>query len=77
MARTVNGVSTILAGARLICRMVGRFGVGPLEAAFGSELADAVTALVVACEALRAADDQVGQIDQTVPLGPEDTTPGS
>lgn len=77
MGRTVNGVSSILDGARLICRMVGRFGTGPLEAAFGSGLADAVTALVLACEALRVADDLPYQIDQTLPTGPEDIAPGA
>jgi hypothetical protein len=77
MSRTVNGSSSILAAARVICRMVGRFGSSGVRAAFGDELADAVDLLVVACLALSETDDIVGQIDQTVPLGPEDISPGS
>lgn len=72
MARTVNGVSTILYASRIICRMVGRFGVAALAAATTPEMATAVTGLRDACMAFDALDNYPGQIDKVAPDGPED-----
>jgi len=72
MGRTVNGVSSILVGARLICRMVGRFGTAALETATTPELAAAVIALVAACQAFEALDDFPGERDRTEGELPED-----
>jgi len=65
MARSVNGVSSILAGTRLICRIVGRFGTAALAVETTPELAVAVQALVLACHAFEALDDEPGEIDHT------------
>lgn len=70
MARSVNGVSTILYGVRLICRMVGRFGTAALSNQTTPQLAAAVGALVVACQVYEALDDYPGQIDQSGPVYP-------
>jgi len=72
MGRTVNGVSSILEGTRLICRMVGRFGTAALSSATTPELAAAVSALVLACQAFEALDDYPGEIDLTPGDLPED-----
>ncbi len=65
MARNVNGVSTILGAARLICKMVKRFGTAPLAERTSVEFAGAVAALALACTALEAMDDFVNVIDRT------------
>lgn len=65
MPREVNGVQTILKAARLICRMVGRFGTGALGPWTTPEFVAAVEALNVACLALEALDDYPGKIDRT------------
>lgn len=75
MARDLSGTSSILAGARLICRMVRRFGTAGLAARTSADFATAVVALEVACAALEAADDWVGQVDFTAGFGPEDEEP--
>lgn len=72
MGRTVNGVSSILSGSRLICRMVGRFGTAAFETATTPEFATAVAALVVACQAFEALDDYPGERDRTEGALPED-----
>ena len=72
MARTVDGVSTILRAARRICRMVGLFGVGGLSSRTTPAFTAAVTALVAACHALELLDDEPTVIDVTPPLGDED-----
>jgi hypothetical protein len=72
MGRTVNGVSSILVGTRLICRMVGRFGTAALETATTPELAAAVIVLVGACQAFEALDDYPGERDRTEGELPED-----
>lgn len=72
MARTVTGVSSILVGTRLICRMVGRFGTAALAEATTPELAVAVGALVVACHAFEALDNYPGEMENVAPDGPED-----
>lgn len=75
MAGSRTGTPTILRAARTICRMVGAYGAGDLEARTTPAFAAAVTALVSACHALEALDDHVGEIDQTAPFGPEDVEP--
>ena len=75
MAREVIGVSSILKGARLICRIVGRFGTIRLAEKTSPEFAAAVGALVLACQALEALDDQPYTIDSHAPYGDEDRIP--
>jgi hypothetical protein len=77
MARTVNGVSTILTASRAICRVVGIFGTSAFALATNNvpEFAAAVTALVVACRQFDGLDDYAGQIDTSGPAGPEDPPP--
>lgn len=72
MARTVNGASTILASTRKICRMVGLYGPQGIAAATNAQFAAAVVALVAACQAFEALDDEPGQIDRIDPQGVED-----
>lgn len=77
MARQVDGVSSILRAGRVICRMVGRFGVVPLAARTSPELAAAAQALATACLAFEALDDYPGEHDETGPIIPgEDHTGG-
>jgi len=73
MART--GVPTIIASARVICRMVGVYGASGMAAATTPEFAAAVLALVAACNAFTALDDNPAEIDRTTPYGPEDLPP--
>jgi hypothetical protein len=73
MPRVVDGVSTILQGARLICRMVGRFGVAGLVTRTTPEFAAAVEVFVAACIAFEALDDYPLEVDASAPFGPEDT----
>lgn len=66
MARTVNGVSSLIQATRWICRIVGRFGVHAMSTATTPEFAAALTALVAACHAWEALDpDYPGQIDHS------------
>lgn len=65
MARSVNGVSTILRMSHIICRMVGRFGTAALATQTTPELTAAVLVLVSACQAFEALDDYPGQVDHT------------
>lgn len=74
MPRNVTGLQSILRGARLICRMVNRFGLSGLDNWTSEEFKTAVGALVVACEALDAADDFPGAVDRNSP-GYLDGTP--
>jgi hypothetical protein len=66
MARNVDGVTSILKAARVICRMVDRFGVVVLAARTSPEFAAAATALAAACKALEALDNVVDLIDRKV-----------
>lgn len=75
MARTVDGVSTVLRGARLICRMVGRFGTAGLAARTTPAYTAAVIAFVTACQVFEALDDEPGEIDNNAPYGTEDFMP--
>lgn len=65
MARKVTGVSSVLKASRVICRMVGRFGVAQLAASTTNELAQAALALSVACRAFEALDDYPVATDRT------------
>lgn len=71
MART--GSSSIIALVRKICKLVAVFGATDLSARTTPEFAAAVLALVAACNAFTALDDQPAQIDRNPPYGPEDT----
>lgn len=72
MGRTVDGVSSILDAARVICRNYSRFGAAGLITRTTPEFAVAVGAFVLACEALMLVDDQPAVIDREEPLGDED-----
>lgn len=74
MARKVDGASTILKSTRKICRMVGKYGVTGIQTATTPEFALAVSALVLACQAFEALDNEPGEIDPVDPAGPEDPT---
>lgn len=73
MART--GTSTIISAARTICRMVAIYGANDLAVKTTPEMAAAVSALVVACTAFEALDDQPGEIDNVAPLRPGEDGP--
>lgn len=73
MARTVNGFSTIYYLTRKICKIVGVYGTSGMSARFTPEFAAAVLALVAACHAFEALDDQPFEVDNTAGgEGPED-----
>lgn len=59
-----DGVSSILKGSRLICRMVGRYGVVGL-AGYPPEFVAAVVALNAACAVFKALDDNPSESDAT------------
>lgn len=65
MPRNVNGVNSAYRAAKVICRMVSRFGVLPMSSRLSPEFAAAALALTQACMALDALDDYVDQIDRT------------
>ena len=73
MPRNVDGTSSILKAARVICRMVGLFGVARLGANTSPAFAAAVSTFVLACQALEALDDQPYVRDRTAPFAAEDT----
>lgn len=75
MART--GSPTILYAARLICRMVAIYGASDLGTKYTQEFRTAVLALVAACQAFEALDDQPGQIDGTAPIRSGEDLPAS
>jgi hypothetical protein len=71
-----DGSSSILRYSRGICRMVGLYGMAGFNQRYqNAGFAAAVVALVAACQAFEALDDQPGQIDQTLPTGVEDEPP--
>lgn len=72
MARTRTGTSTVLRLVHKICQIVGKFGAADLTSRTNSTYAAAVAALIVACHAFEALDDNPYQIDRTAPRGPED-----
>ena len=60
-----DGSSTILKGARLICRAVSRYGTGGLTGNAPPEFIAAVLALHAACAAFKALDDNPNYRDTT------------
>ncbi len=66
MART--GTSSIIQAVRFICRMVAIYGASDLATRTTPAFKAAVDALVLACAAFEALDDQPGQIDGTPPI---------
>jgi len=71
MPREVNGVQSVLAAARVVSRMVKRFGVTKMAAQLGPDLMAACVALEAAMALFEALDDQPGKKDHT-PGGPGD-----
>lgn len=72
MATKRDGTATILKGARLICRMLGLYGVTGFAARTTPQFAAAVVALELACTAFDALDNYPGEIDAVPPVGVED-----
>lgn len=70
MART--GTPTVIALSRKICKVVGRYGAADLGDRVPEGFRVAVLALVAACLAFEALDDQPGEIDSTGPVNPLD-----
>lgn len=68
MAGSKTGTPTIIRLTRKICRLVAVYGAGNLASTTTAEFAAAVLALVTACHAFEALDDQPGQIDSTEPI---------
>lgn len=67
-----TGAPIIIALVRRICRIVRKYGASDLAAKTTPEFKTAVDALVAACMAFEALDDQPAQVDNTGPRGPED-----
>jgi hypothetical protein len=72
MAGTKTGTPTIIKLARRICRLKGSWGASDLQAKTTPAFKAAVDALVIACMAFEALDEQPAQIDRVAPYGPED-----
>lgn len=68
MAGTKTGSPSIIRLSRKICKLVAIYGAGNLATTATPEFAAAVSALVIACQAFEALDDQPGQIDSTTPI---------
>jgi hypothetical protein len=68
MAGSRTGTSSIIQLTRKICTMVNVYGASDLASRTTTQFATAVTALVAACTAFEALDDQPGQIDHTTPI---------
>lgn len=64
MARQVTGTQGILKAARVICRLVNRFGTAKLAAMTSAEFAAAASALAGACMLLEATDNFIAVIDR-------------
>ena len=77
MSGSKTGTGTIIRLSRRICRIVNRFGAADLALVSTPEMAAAVAALVIACEAFRLIDDFPGEIDQSGPQEDIDETPGA
>lgn len=65
MAGTRTGTASIIVYARKICRLVHSYGATDLGVRATPEIAAAVEALVVACDAFNLLDDFPGQTDNT------------
>ena len=68
MAGTKTGTPSIIRLSRKICKIVAVYGAGNLATVATPEFAEAVAALVIACQAFEALDDQPGQVDSTLPI---------
>jgi len=65
MAGSKTGTPSIIRLVRRICSIVGRYGAGNLATVTTPAHAEAVMALMVACQAFEALDDFPGQIDSS------------
>lgn len=65
MARKIDGTQSTLRAARLISRMVRKYGAAKMAAALGPELWPACVVLELAVAAFDAMDDHSGLIDHT------------
>lgn len=63
--RVRTGVSSILKGVRLICRVAEKFNTVAYVNTVNPQLAVAIQAVVTACAGLRALDDFPGEIDNS------------
>jgi len=72
MAGSRTGTPLIIALVRKICRLVSVYGASDLSAKTTPEFRSAVMALMAACAAFEALDDQPAQVDNTGARGPED-----
>lgn len=78
-----NGVQTIWAASRKICRVASKFNTVSKLSLINPNLAAAVAAIVAACDAISSLDDYPFEIDSSAPeVGPgkragEDTEVGS
>ena len=72
MGGSRTGTPTVVYLVRHICRIVSKLGVADLAAKTTPQFAAAVSALVLACQAFEALDDQPYQVDNTAPRGPGD-----
>lgn len=66
MAKT--GTPSIIKYSRKICKMVGTYGASDLGTKTTPAMQTAVLALVTACLAFEALDDNPGEIDNTAPF---------
>lgn len=64
-ARVRTGLSTILKGVRLICRVAEKFNTVAYINTINPQLAVAISAVVTACQGLKALDDFPGEIDRS------------
>lgn len=71
-----TGSSTVIRLTRKICRVVGVYRAADLPLRTTVQFAVAVNALIAACQAWEALDDQPGEIDAVAPLGSEDFAVG-
>jgi hypothetical protein len=68
MAGSRTGTPAIIHLSRKICRLFNIYGASDLATKGTPAMQSAVVALVAACAAFEALDDQPGQIDNTGPI---------
>lgn len=68
MAGSKTGSGSVIRLTRKICKLVAVYGAGDLATKASPEFAAAISALVTACMAFEALDDQPGEIDSTLPI---------
>jgi hypothetical protein len=68
MAGSKTGSGSVIRLSRKICKLVAIYGVGDLSTKATPAFSTAIAALVAACMAFEALDDQPGQIDSTEPI---------